>query len=460
MTRRRSPWSLSTLIDQGFLVFAGLASFWLAWLVWREAWYSGGWWMVGLFVVVWVITAYLALPRLHRILSSLYVPNYFIGRTRTADGLLGDPVNVAARGSEAQLHRAMQAAGWTLADEITPRSAWRITLATIMCRSYPAAPVSTAFLFGRRQDFAYQQEIDGTPGKRHHVRFWRCPQGWLLPGGHQVDWLAAGTYDRSVGLSLFTLQVTHKIDQNTDIERDYIIQTVTEASPAVQVTNLKDFSTGYHSRNAYGDSIQTDGDLPVLELKAVRAKNQEVARHDVIVDSTVYEQQPDTHDTLLEELWSQRPPQISFAIVLTVIATLISCANLGIDLLGFDMYHQEAVQDLQAEGWSITESLTGASWLLGGSIVVMVMWIIIALWLAWRAFRGSDRSRQLLMVMSAMAALAASWSLTVGKLTWLAAGLLSFIGMNIVIIVMLSSDAARRFTRSRTASRVVREEAP
>lgn len=57
------------------------------------------------------------MPRLHRILSSLYVPNYFIGRTRTADGLLGDPVNVALRGSEAQLHQAMIDAGWTIADE-------------------------------------------------------------------------------------------------------------------------------------------------------------------------------------------------------------------------------------------------------------------------------------------------------------------------------------------------------
>ena len=55
------------------------------------------------------------------------------------------------------------------------------------------------------------------------MRFWRCPEGWQLPGGYAVDWLAAGTYDRSVGLSLFTLQVTHKIDADTDIERDYIV---------------------------------------------------------------------------------------------------------------------------------------------------------------------------------------------------------------------------------------------
>lgn len=41
------------------------------------------------------------------------------------------------------------------------------------------------FFFGRQQDFAYQQEVDGSPEKRHHVRFWRCPDGWLLPGGRR-----------------------------------------------------------------------------------------------------------------------------------------------------------------------------------------------------------------------------------------------------------------------------------
>ena len=98
-------------------------------------------------------------------------------------------------------------------------------------------------LFDRQQDFAYQQEVAGSPSKRHHVRFWRCPEGWLLPGGYSVDWLAGGTYDKSVGLSLFTLQVTHKIEENTDIERDYIVETVSAAVPEVVVEVIENFST-------------------------------------------------------------------------------------------------------------------------------------------------------------------------------------------------------------------------
>jgi hypothetical protein len=73
-----------------------------------------------------------------------------------------------------------------------------------------------------------------------------------------------------VGLSLFTLQVTHRIDADTDIERDHIVRTVTAADMRVAVTMLKDFSTGYHARNGGGDSIRTDGDLPIVDVRATK----------------------------------------------------------------------------------------------------------------------------------------------------------------------------------------------
>ena len=265
--------SLLAVLDQFFFIFAGLAAIWLAWLLLRES-FQLGWWGILVFVLFWGMLAYLVLPRLHRMLTSIYVPDYFIGRTRTSDGLLGDPINLALLGDEAALHTAMQGAAWTRADQVTLRTSWRIITSTITRRSYDEAPVSPLFLFGRMQDFAYQQEVAGNPAKRHHVRFWRTPDGWLLPGGTRVDWLAAGTFDRAVGFSLFTLQVTHKIDADIDIERDHIITTVQQAHPATIVTILRDFSTGYHSRNGGGDTIRTDGDLPILDLRILRASGE------------------------------------------------------------------------------------------------------------------------------------------------------------------------------------------
>src|SRR5918994_3473671 len=110
--------SISALVDGFFFVFAGLASVWLAWLIFTES-FAFGWWGIAFFILFWAVLAYLVLPRLHRILTAIYVPDYFIGRARTSDGLLGDPVNLAFLGEEEQIHRALKNAGWTRADPVT-----------------------------------------------------------------------------------------------------------------------------------------------------------------------------------------------------------------------------------------------------------------------------------------------------------------------------------------------------
>lgn len=267
MTPPRRRWSFGRALDGFFFVFAGLAAIWLAYLSFTQS-FSLGWGGVVMAVAFWLLLAYLVLPRLHRILTAIYVPDYFMGRTRTSDGLLGDPVNLAFLGEREQVEAVMAGAGWIAADPVTLRSSWRIVTSTLRRRSYPRAPVSPLLLFGHVQDLAYQQEVAGSPAQRHHVRLWRCPDGWLLPGGRRVDWLAAGTFDRAVGLSLFTLQVTHRIDADTDIERDHIVSTL-EPLPGVAVDVIRDFSTGYHARNGGGDSISTDGDLPIVDVRGV-----------------------------------------------------------------------------------------------------------------------------------------------------------------------------------------------
>ena len=217
-------------------------------------------------LVLWVLTAYFLLPRIHRRLSKIYLPDYFIGRVRTADGLLGDPINLGVIGTKAELIKAMQQAGWHRAEPITLTSTRKMITSTIRRKSYPTAPVSSLFLFGNQQDLAFQQEVDGNPAQRHHVRFWKTPRGWYLPGGHIVDWLGAATYDTNVGFSLFTLQITHKIAEDTDIERDYVTTSISKQVPNAHMNTIKRFSTGYHHRNGGGDRIKTDGNLPIITL--------------------------------------------------------------------------------------------------------------------------------------------------------------------------------------------------
>jgi len=259
---------LSSSLRTVFFAIAAVATLWLAWLLIGSGWHLNAVLVVNS-LLFWAVLAYLALPRLHQVLTWLYVPDYFIGRTRTPDGLLGDPVNLAVKGDEEDIHEAMVSAGWVRADPITLRSSWRIVVSSLLRRSYPAAPVSNLLLFGRRQSFAYQKEVEGNPAQRHHVRFWHCPPGWVLPGGGRVDWLAAATYDRAVGLSVLTLQVTHKIDADIDIERDFVVDDVRWANDAAELQIWPDFFTSYHDKNGGGDRVVTDGALHVLDLNEV-----------------------------------------------------------------------------------------------------------------------------------------------------------------------------------------------
>lgn len=260
------------MLDALFVIGGTGLTLWLAALYLREGFSLSPSRLVYL-VAFWVLFTYIALPRLHQLLTVLYLPDYYIGRTRTSEGVLSDPLNLALEGEESDLHTAMRRAGWALAEERTVDSAWRMVLATVLRRSYAQAPMSDLYLMSRRHDFAYQQEVGGTTAKRHHVRFWRLPDDFVLPGGYRVGWLAAGTYDRAVGFSMFTLQITHKIDEDIDVERDYIVDTLRFADPEIPVEVIEEATAAYHSRNGQGDRLRTDGDLPVVDLRGARQRS-------------------------------------------------------------------------------------------------------------------------------------------------------------------------------------------
>lgn len=258
------PTILATALRLVYLVVL-VAVFYIVYSVAFRRVFAGNGILVSL-LVLWLISAYVLLPRVHRWFSRIYVPNYYIGRVRTYDGLLGDPINLALYGSEKELVTAMEQAGWTRAEELSWKSTLKMIHSSVFKKSYPAAPVSSLFLFNNKQDIAFQIEVDNNPHKRHHVRFWKTPKGWWLPGGYQADWLGAATYDRRVGFSTLTWQITHKIAENVDEERDFVISTLKQSKQTKKVDVVEHFTTGYHDINGGGDRISTDGSLPFIYL--------------------------------------------------------------------------------------------------------------------------------------------------------------------------------------------------
>ena len=421
--RRRS---INAAVDNIAFAFSGLAAVWLAWLVLSEG-FVWGWFLVLFFVLFWVVLAYLVLPRLHRILTSIYVPDYFIGRARTSDGLLGDPINLALVGTEAQLHEAMTRSGWIRADPVTLASSWRIITSTIFRRSYDEAPVSPLLLFGHQQDLAYQQEVAGNPAKRHHVRFWRCPDGWLLPGGHRADWLAAGTFDRAVGFSLFTLQITHKIDADTDTERDHIVETLQAGGPGIEVRVIEDFSTGYHSRNGGGDSIETDGDLPVVDVGNVTvATDGNPLGPDLAARRAAMEQ--------------RRPASTTLGAVLMAVRVVVGLATVATIVVEWPVLLDRADISLTDQDRQLWDFFRLAV------IVVGTVGVASYLLLAIGVFRGSNWARIASMAYSGLLVALAASSVVNGEPTTLANGLFG-LPLDILVLLALSAHNSRVWAR-------------
>jgi hypothetical protein len=214
-------------------------------------------------LVLWSVVAYLLAPRLWSYYFEHAKPLPDVARvTHTSDGHPGDPVNIALEGSEEDVVRAMLAAGWYPADPITFSSSARIAVDSALRRPDDTAPVSPLFLFGRKQDLAFEQPVPGGPRHRHHVRFWRWDQ--LRNGSHV--WFGAVTYDERAGLSYTTGEVTHHISGSVDAERDHLATQLVSAHWAVDTEWIADFHAQREGRNGGGDAWHTDGRLAILQL--------------------------------------------------------------------------------------------------------------------------------------------------------------------------------------------------
>ena len=136
------------------------------------------------------------------------------------------------------------------------------------------------------------------------------------------------------------------------------------------ITILKDFSTGYHSRNGFGDSIRTDGDLPILEVGRIKTDSNVTAstRLGVIMDGTIYDRHPRNHETLLEDLWSRRPPQILIGSGLMILASLFTIGQMLVD---FSSWPTTLVQVANIDGIDINAANTMLSMMAGFNVLLV-----------------------------------------------------------------------------------------
>src|SRR5215475_8894120 len=214
-------------------------------------------------LIAYVVLAYVILPGLWKHherepgLASLPMV------TRTASGIPGDALNVGLVGSKEDVLRAMHAAGWFPADPITLRSSIDIVGSVVLDRPYHDAPVSPLFYQGKKEQLAFEKPDGRSADRRHHVRLWQV----LDKGadGRPV-WLGSITFDRGVGLSHDTGQVTHHIAPNIDAERDLLMQDLREAGMVQNFFQISGTGPTLFGRNGEGDPYYTDGEIDAATL--------------------------------------------------------------------------------------------------------------------------------------------------------------------------------------------------
>ncbi len=212
------------------------------------------------------------------------------------------------------------------------------------------------------------------------MRFRRFPEDWPLPGGVRVDWLAASTFDRRVGLSAFTPQVTRKIAANIDRERDHLVSSIAAVSPDIKVEVLEDFSTAFHARNGGGDAIATDRHLPIITLGGLASS----------ASSTVA---PSPESAIAEaEKSVPCPPSAYLALVLIIWYLGVPVARLIFAWI--DVGPSNDVWDSLLGATAPLEHWVN-SWvhsaLLAGDVVTIVVQIVFA-WGIWSGVQGGHAS--------------------------------------------------------------------
>ena len=185
--------------------------------------------------------------------------------TLNRNGKPGDPINMQISSTNGQIGAAFGSAGWYRADEIDFITSARISIDSILGRAYSTAPVSNLYLYGRKEDMAFER-----PGhnvrQRDHIRIWNTSRSGS--DGRPI-WIGSATKDTKVELSRTNHLPTHCIAPDLDDERDLVVSELAQTGFVIGDNTCPGFGKETEGFNGGGDPYFTDGQVAVLTLANV-----------------------------------------------------------------------------------------------------------------------------------------------------------------------------------------------
>jgi hypothetical protein len=242
-------------------------------------------------LITYVLGAYLLIPAIIRLVRIIIPTNHLPLYCVTPDGFASDPLNIGIVATRRELITAMESAGWYLADRHSLKNVFRMVAGTLLGQIYRHAPVSSLYLFGRKQDIAFEIPIENAPGQRHHVRFWattyekkKRPSVHSIAWHHRREhvlgdnllWVGAASLDTGINLIRHNLQLTHMIDPDTDSERELIVKQLKATGRVRGVETIKLDNPYKLINRVWRGYLQTDGKMSVVTLKRIPTGQSQV----------------------------------------------------------------------------------------------------------------------------------------------------------------------------------------
>ena len=184
-------------------------------------------------------------------------------RVSDKDGNPGDMVNFLILGSEAAMQRVFTTAGWVKVDADVRGTVLHGILGGLSKESYLTMPMSQLYLFGRPQDYGWAHaEPISVVRSRNHLRVWKAPQ--QVKG--ETLWIGAATHDIGFERDERNNGITHKIDPDVDLERDYVEKTLTSTGLVAEASHFLPENPLKEAKTATGGTFHSNGQVLILKL--------------------------------------------------------------------------------------------------------------------------------------------------------------------------------------------------
>jgi hypothetical protein len=184
-------------------------------------------------------------------------------RVGDKDGNPGDMVNFLILGSETAMQKVFTSAGWVKVDSDTKNAFLQVILESISKESYVTMPMSQLYLFGRPQDYGWAHaEPISVVSSRNHLRLWKAP----FQVKDQTLWVGAATHDIGFERDQRNNGITHKIDPDIDLERDYVEKTLASTGLVAEITHFLPDKPMKEAKTATGGGFHSNGIVLVMRL--------------------------------------------------------------------------------------------------------------------------------------------------------------------------------------------------